>query len=79
MDLVLDEYVEFTVDGDVGVDLTGYYEPDVMEEMMEDEEGGTTTRGVRRAIRRTIGGRFFGGRFGRRVMMGMILTMRIRR
>ncbi len=38
MDLVLDEYVEFTVDGDVGVDLTGYYEPDVMEEMMEDEE-----------------------------------------
>ena len=38
MDLVLDEYVEFTVEGDVGVDLTGYYEPDVMGEMMEDEE-----------------------------------------
>ena len=38
MDLVLDEYVEFTVEGEVGVDLTGYYEPDVMREMMEDEE-----------------------------------------
>ena len=38
MDLVLDEYVEFTVEGEVGVDLTGYYEPDVMGEMMEDEE-----------------------------------------
>ena len=38
MDLVLDEYVEFTVEGDVGVDLTGYYEPDLMEELMEDEE-----------------------------------------
>jgi FK506-binding nuclear protein len=40
LDLVLDEYVEFTVEGEVGVDLTGYYMPEFGEEMgaYDDEE-----------------------------------------
>jgi FK506-binding nuclear protein len=39
LDLVLDEYAEFTVEGSCGVDLTGYYMPEFGDEDVDDEDG----------------------------------------
>ena len=38
LDLVLDEYAEFTVEGSCGVDLTGYYMPEFGDADVDDEE-----------------------------------------
>ena len=39
LDLVLDEYAEFTCDGPCGVDLTGYYMPEFGDDDVDEEDG----------------------------------------